>query len=138
MKIIVGGSITLADKMLEAEAQLKKDGHQVTLPLFTDKYAQLESRREMHQESVENKVKHDLIRGYYSQIAEGDAFLVINTGRHHGIANYIGGNTFLEMGFAYILRKPIYLTNSIPEMIYSEEIRAMQPIVIDGDYSKIK
>ena len=55
----------------------------------------------------------------------------------HNIQNYIGGNTFLEMGFAHILKKPIYLLNEIPEMSYTDELRAMQPIVIKGDLLKI-
>ena len=34
------------------------------------------------------------------------------------------------MGFAHVLNKKIYLLNNIPEMSYSDEIRAMQPIVL--------
>jgi predicted RNA-binding protein with PUA domain len=55
-----------------------------------------------------------------------------------GFSNYIGGNAFLEMGFAHILNKKIFLLNEIPEMIYTDEILAMQPIVLNGDLSKIK
>jgi len=55
-----------------------------------------------------------------------------------GIKNYIGGNSFLEMGFAHILQKKIFLLNGIPEIIYSDEIKAMQPTVLNGDLSKIK
>ncbi len=55
-----------------------------------------------------------------------------------GIDNYIGGNTFLEMGFAYVLAKKIFLWQDIPEMIYTDEIKAMQPIILNGDLNKIK
>jgi len=54
------------------------------------------------------------------------------------IQNYIGGNSFLEMGFAHILRKKIFLLNEIPEMIYSDEIKAMQPIILNGILSDVK
>ena len=54
-----------------------------------------------------------------------------------GIANYIGGNTFLEMGYAFGQGKKIYLLNPIPDMDYSTEMFAMQPVVISGDLSKI-
>ena len=57
----------------------------------------------------------------------------------NGIKDYIGGNTFLEMGLACWLNKPIYLINPIPkELSYTEEIRGMQPIVINNDLSLIK
>ena len=49
------------------------------------------------------------------------------------IENYIGGNSFLEMGMAYYLGKPIYLLNPIPEMPYISEIEAMEPTVLSGD-----
>jgi predicted RNA-binding protein with PUA domain len=63
--------------------------------------------------------------------------LIVNIDKKD-ICNYIGGNTFLEMGFAHILNKKIFLLNEIPEMIYTDEILAMQPIALNGDLSKIK
>lgn len=67
-----------------------------------------------------------------------DAVLVLNIDKH-GIANYIGGNTFLEIGFAHILNQKIFLLNPIPDMpYYKTEIVAMNPIVINGDLSLIK
>ncbi|KKT04140.1 MAG: hypothetical protein UV82_C0011G0068 [Candidatus Magasanikbacteria bacterium GW2011_GWD2_43_18] len=42
------------------------------------------------------------------------------------------------MGFAYILKKPLYLLNPIPDMpYYKTEIQAMKPIVLNGDFEKI-
>ncbi|OGQ22975.1 MAG: hypothetical protein A3I05_06060 [Deltaproteobacteria bacterium RIFCSPLOWO2_02_FULL_44_10] len=59
--------------------------------------------------------------------------LVLNYDKN-GIKGYIGGNSFLEMGFAYIQKKPIYLLNEIPEIaFYDTEIKAMKPIVIYGE-----
>ena len=54
-----------------------------------------------------------------------------------GVEGYIGGNSFLEMGFAHVLDKKIYLLNDIPEMIYSDEIKAMQPVVLNSDIDKL-
>ena len=70
------------------------------------------------------------------EIAGADAILVINNEKN-GIKNYIGGNTFLEMGFAHILGKKIYCLNSLPEEqshIY-QELVALQPIIINNDFS---
>ena len=67
-----------------------------------------------------------------------DAVLVLNLDRK-GIKNYIGGNTLMEIGFAYVLNEKIFLYNPIPEIeFYKSEIEAVKPIVINGDLSLIK
>jgi hypothetical protein len=40
------------------------------------------------------------------------------------------------MAFAHVLGKRIFLLNSIP-MSYTDEIRCMDPVVINGDLSGI-
>jgi len=65
-----------------------------------------------------------------------DAVVVVNLEKK-GIPSYIGGNTFLEMGFAHVLDKKIYLYNDIPDLSYTDEIQAMQPVALKGDLSKI-
>jgi predicted RNA-binding protein with PUA domain len=137
MKIVICGSMTLAQKMLEAERELQSRGHQIILPEFVREYAVLENAEDRHSESAKNKVKYGLIRQYFEKIRESDAVLVLNEERH-GIPDYIGGNSFLEMGFAHVLVKEIYLLNPIPKMSYTDEIRAMRPIVINRDYNLIK
>ena len=42
------------------------------------------------------------------------------------------------MGFANVLGKKIYLLNDVPDMIYTDEILAMQPKIINNDLTKIK
>ena len=42
------------------------------------------------------------------------------------------------MAFAHVLGKKIYLCNPIPEMSYTDEIVALQPVIIDGDTDKLK
>jgi len=70
-------------------------------------------------------------------IADADAVIVANCDKGN-IKNYIGGNSFLEAGFAHILNKKLYFLNNIPEMIYSDELRALQPVILNGDLSLIK
>lgn len=70
------------------------------------------------------------------KIEKSDAILVINYAKK-GITNYIGGNTFLEIGLAFWLGKKIYLLNPIPDMDYMTEMYAMQPTVLNGDLTKI-
>lgn len=137
MKIVICGSMAFSKNMIDIEKKLFEIGHSVIVPKHTKKYAKLELAEETHCESVENKVKNDLIRDYFNKIKNADAVLIINIEKN-GIKNYIGGNTFLEIGFAYILNKPIYLLNPIPNMIYTDEIKAIQPIILNKDLTKIK
>ncbi|MFH1780595.1 MAG: hypothetical protein ABH841_01110 [Candidatus Nealsonbacteria bacterium] len=136
MKIIICGSMTAAREMVAVEKKLQELGHEIILPDFTYDYANFDTIEKMHAESARNKVAHDLIRGYFEKIKNSDAILVVNIERK-GVEGYIGGNSFLEMGFAHILNKPIYLLNKIPEIGYKDELEAMKPTVINGDFNKI-
>ena len=124
-------------EMVEVSKNLEKQSHVVVIPKHTEEYALLNSLDEMHKESVKNKIEHDLIRDYYEEIKNSDAILVLNLEKS-GIENYIGGNSFLEMGFAHVLNRKIYLLNPIPEVGYKDEIVAMQPIILNGDLNKLK
>ena len=137
MKIIICGSMSSAAQMLDAEKELLQDNHEVVLPKHTKEYAEKVLAEETAHESTKNKIEHDLIRDYFEKIKNADAVLIVNVDKK-GIHNYIGGNSFLEMGFAHILNKPIFILNQIPEMIYTDEILAMQPVVLNGDLLKIQ
>jgi hypothetical protein len=50
------------------------------------------------------------------------------------IKNYIGVNTFLELGFAHYLGKRIYLLHPIPDQPYIlDEVLAIGAKMLDGD-----
>jgi predicted RNA-binding protein with PUA domain len=136
MKIIICGSMKVCQKMIEMKNKLEKRNHTVLLPRHTEEYAEMKTSDHIHKESVKNKINHDLIRDYYNEISNGDAVLVVNEDLNN-IKGYIGGNSFLEMGFAYVLNKKIFLLNEIPKMIYRDEIIAMQPTILNGDLRKI-
>ena len=78
-----------------------------------------------------------MIKKYYQLIQEHDALLIVNPEKK-GIKGYIGGNTFLEMGFGYVLGKKIYCLYPLPEMIYTAELIAMKPVILNGDLGGIK
>lgn len=136
-KIVICGSMRLSKEMVRLEKELLNLGHIVILPRFTREYASLRSEKEMHSESARNKIEHDLIREYFEEIKNNDTIVVVNKKRKN-IEGYIGGNSFLEMGFAHVLHKPIYLTDQIPQMGYTDEIIAMQPIILNGNLSLIR
>lgn len=125
-----------ARQMLDAEKELLQKGHEVVLPKHTKEYAEMGLGADTSHESIKDKIEQDLIRDYFEEIKNSDAVLIINIDKN-GTANYIGGNAFLEMGFAHVLSKPIYILNEIPKVFYKDEILAMQPIILSGDLSKI-
>jgi predicted RNA-binding protein with PUA domain len=136
MKITICGSMKLCRRMMEIKNELEELGHQVILPRHTEEYARMNTSDHVHNESVKNKIKDDLIRDYFNEIKENDAILIINE-KLNDIDNYIGGNSFLEMGFAHVLNKKIFLLNPIPEMNYSDELIAMQPVILNNDLKNI-
>lgn len=137
MKITICGSMTCSRKMVEIEKKLLELGHTVVLPPHTEEYVEFDSLEKMHSESTKNKVKEDLIHDYFNKIKSSDAVLVVNEKRYN-TDNYIGGNSFLEMGFAHVLNKKIFLLNPVPEISYRDEIKAMGPIILNGNLDLIK
>ena len=136
MKIIICGSISAAEEILEVKEGLEKLGHEVEIPSGV-KSEFMRGRTEVSQEEKANdKINNNLIKGYYEKIKEYDVVLVVNPEKR-GVKGYIGGNTFLEMGFAYILNKKIYCLHPLPELSYVNEIMAMQPIILNNDLNKI-
>ncbi len=135
MKITICGSMSSAHQMYKISEELKKLNHKITLPHGIERFLN-GKKEETPQESTQVKIEKDLIRHYYKEIEKSDAILVVNIDKN-GIKNYIGGNAFLEIGFAHVLDKKIFLLNPIPKMSYTSEIKAMQPIVINRDLTKI-
>lgn len=144
MKIVICASIDLTPKIQEIKNELERKGHTTEIPLMTKKILAGEvSLEEFLAVKSANgdgifreRAGEDLIKRYYNLIKVADAILVVN-GDKKGIKNYIGGNTFLEMGFAYTMDKKIFLLNPIPDMAYRDELEAMKPIILDNDLSKI-
>ncbi|MCX6740229.1 MAG: hypothetical protein NTZ49_03310 [Candidatus Parcubacteria bacterium] len=145
MKITICSSIEFTPQIKEVLDQLSSLGHIVEIPKYSQKILNgdltleefMTKKRKEGDLEFRNKAEEDLIKRYYRIIDESDAILVLNLEKN-GIQNYIGGNTFLEMGFAFVLNKQIFLWNDIPKMQYSDELIAMKPTIINHDLGKIK
>lgn len=129
MKITICGSMKFLDKFYGVKKDLENLGHEVFLPIMDD--------FGLKGEHGQLKIEHDLIRHHFKLIGNSDAILVLNYDKNN-IPNYVGGNSFLEMGKAYDKNIKIYLLNEIPKMLYTDEIIAMQPIILNQDLSKVK
>ncbi len=137
MIIAICGSMSFAFEMLNVKAVLERLGHVVLLPELTEEFAQHPSWKRTRDEDGRRKIESDLIRKHWRKIQESDAVLVLNYDKD-GIPHYVGGNSFLEMGFAFVLGKKIFLLRDIPDMPFiKQEILGMQPIILDSELSKI-
>lgn len=123
-------------EMASAQKALEGAGHTVLVP--KDLYAldHNEAYMDSDKDRISAKIEHDFIREHFKKIETSDAILVLNYDKK-GIPGYIGGNTFLEMGYAFGLDKRIYLLHPVPDMDYRVEMHAMQPVILGGDLTKL-
>lgn len=136
MKIGVIGSMQYTERMIEVKDQLKKIGHNAFVTSLAQPFIG-KNDDEKEKIKIDQKNNQDAIREFWRMMQGADAVVVVNYDKN-GVENYIGGNTFLEMGFAHILNQIIFLINPIPKIPYYEtEIIAMKPIILNGDLTKI-
>ena len=82
--------------------------------------------------------KESAIKDHYEKIDWCDAILVINEEKR-GIKGYVGGNTLIEIGVAFYLKKQIFIMNDVSSQLsYKQEILGMKPTVLNGNPSLIK
>lgn len=136
MKVGVAGSMQFTEQMMKVCEELEKLGHSTFMSKFKDNYVG-KTDEEKEAQKLHDKYTNDAIREFWQPMQDANALLVVNLDKH-GIKNYIGGNAFLEMGFAHVLNQKLFLMNPIPEMpYYGTEIVAMRPVVINGDLTKV-
>lgn len=143
MKITICSSLSFAKEIGEVAQQLRELGHEVFVPSTAEQVLSgqidvfdIEKEKESGLAS-DRTIKNNAIIRHYKKIGKSKAILVLNYDKKD-IKNYVGGNTFLEIGFAFVLNKKIFLLNPIPQVNYSDEIIAMQPTILNGDLSNIK
>ena len=136
MKIAICASMVFVEKMVQVKRQLEQIGHIVFISQFAEGYLG-KAEEEKEKLAVHDKNEHDAIRKFWEIIKKSDAILVLNYDRK-GIKNYIGGNTLMEIGFAHVLNKQIFLMNPIPDIeYYRSEIEAVSPVIVEQDLNKI-
>jgi len=124
--ITVCASASFYERIPLIEQVLTKRGHKVLMPSMTNYHGLPEDELA--------KIHFDLIKEHFRNIDESDAIYVANYDKR-GIAGYIGGNCFLEIGKAFDRGIPIFLMQDIPKTIgYREELLAMRPILIGANW----
>lgn len=140
MKIVICGSVAFCKEMVKIRDVLHEMGHEGIISPSMEDLA-LDRNPELMRQIKENhayiKKRYGFIKWYYNSIVNSDAILVVNYDKN-SIKNYIGGNTLMEIGFAYVHDKKIFLLNPVPEELkYKDEILAMEPIILNGDLLKL-
>ncbi|MBI2466048.1 MAG: hypothetical protein HYV66_02340 [Candidatus Sungbacteria bacterium] len=134
MKITICGSMKFNSEMVELQKKLEALGHQVHMPIAVtglDYWAQDGVKR------IEAKKGLRLVETHLDKITESDAILVANYTKGD-TKNYIGANTFLEMGYAKYKGKKIFVLNPLPDHKYIyEELTSFEGMILNDDLTKI-
>ena len=137
MKIAICSSLTFAKQMIDCKKELELLGHEAVYSDFADEFIG-KTDEEKEKLNARNFAERDVIREFWKKIKLCDAILVLNY-QKKGIENYIGGNTLMEIGFAHVLDKKIFLMNEIPEIpYYKAEIIGVKPVILNGNLKMIK
>lgn len=115
---------------------MENKGHHVEIPEGVKRLEIRAKTGSTTSEQADIKGKYDLIRGYYEKMKTHDAVLIVNPEKK-GIKGYIGGNMLIEMAFVHVLNKKLYCLYPLPDMPYTSEMLAMQPVILNGDLNKI-
>lgn len=119
-------------EMFEASKTLTDIGYEVDFPDLIEGHTYEDKSP---QERANDK--RGFIVDHLGKISTSDAILVWNQEKN-GIANYVGGNTLMEMAFAFQQGLDILMLNPVPEDVsYATEIAGMMPVILDGDVHQI-
>jgi len=149
MKITLCGSIGFYKDMESIRDELISFGHEVKIPelslevpkqygggkkVYFGQYIDQNGGIDLFPAGHEIwQMKRDAINDHYRKIEWGDCVLVVNQEKR-GVLGYIGGNTLIEIGLAFYLKKKIFIFNQISsELTYKQEIMGMMPVILDGN-----
>ena len=104
MIITICGSMKFAKEMLAAKTLLEEKGHRVFIGPLVKHFAAGKLRYKKGKEGAKRKVTYNLIKRHLQKIEKSGAILVLNHSKSR-CKNYIGGNTLMEMGYAFYLDK---------------------------------
>jgi hypothetical protein len=153
MKITICGSMVFYKEMEDLKNILEQKNHEVKIPLLAKEVITDEggSKKMSFAKFIEDRggienfpLGHDVwdgkagaINSHFEKIEWCDAILVANFDKR-GVVGYVGGNTLIEIGVAFYLKKKIFILNKISsEISYKEEIFGMKPIFLAGNLENI-
>jgi non-canonical (house-cleaning) NTP pyrophosphatase len=130
MKITFCGSMYHIEGMRQASEALEKLNYEVEIPNPRAEEVDYHSLSDVEQ----SKLKNSTIKEHLDKITESDAILIFNEEKK-GVKGYIGGNTLMEMAFAYAQGIEIFLWRPAPDLSYKDEVLGILAVIVDGDVS---
>ncbi|MEK6842753.1 MAG: hypothetical protein AABX84_02960 [Nanoarchaeota archaeon] len=135
MKIYICCSKYFYHKIPEIKEKLERLGHEITLPnSFENPFLEEEIKKLNKEKHIEWKSK--MLKEQNQKIETNDGIAVLNFEKNNQL-NYIGGATFMEIVKAWELGKKIFLFNPIPNNLFTDELNAINPIILNGDLESI-
>ncbi len=102
--------------MQEIASELRSRGHRVILPIDASEGRMVER----------TTAKREFMKSMFAKIQSCDSVLAVNDVPRGGIEGYIGPNTFLQLGMAMALEKPMFALKKWDYRLpYAEELDAM-------------
>jgi hypothetical protein len=129
--VAICGSMTQKNEWLKIIDELRKQGLRVSTPSLNET---IDWSAFSEKQIIEKKGW--LVRRHFANIATSKALLICNYDKNDA-KNYIGSNTFLEMGAGFMYGKPTYVLNAVPDQENREEILALEPIQLNGNLDKL-
>lgn len=124
MKIVIVSSMQFYKKLLKIKKHLEKQKHKVIIPLPDNHYKNI------------SDIKRISMNDFNKALKKSDAILVANFDKDSN-KNYIGSNSLMEIGMAYILKKKIFILNEIPDNC-KIELKAIKATELKNNLEKIK
>jgi len=152
-KITICGSIAFFNEMVALKEELEKRGHEALIPRLDYEVPEMETGGTVYfgkyiednggidvfpaEHEIWN-IKEGAIHNHFKKIEWCDAILVANYEKQ-GVRGYLGGNTLMEMGVAFFLKKPIYLLHPVcSSLSYKQEVLGMKPVLLNGNIEALK
>jgi hypothetical protein len=141
MRITICGSMRFAKQMIETKKKLENMGHVAEVATDIQKFLDDPSfTTDNHEENYKHALETDVMRKHFNLIVKSDAIVVLNYTKN-GIPGHLGTSCLMEMAIAYHFKKKIFLLHEPPDARKEKsthEVLIMQPIILDGDLTKIR
>ena len=141
--ITICSSATFYRQVIEYKKQLEQAGFRVLVPITALKMMRsgdyTVSRHKLWYNNPSTYYqKTAKMKGHLRQVEKGDVALVLNFTKKK-ISGYIGGNVLIEMFYAWLKKKPIYVLNPVSDRCtVKEEVLGMTPIMLNGDLGPLE
>lgn len=131
-RIVICGSMSFYSDMVTYARMLRNERVITVIPESDDPFIETCSEEAFQEVKLNASMRHiRKIRDHEKTFG----ILVVNRDKH-GIANYIGPNTFAEIAIALAHYKKIYLLQDMPAF-YRDELSTWGVICLNGDISRV-